>query len=323
MNLKNLQKLFFGLYSVLCFLSSVFIFTGCATTEEVGKVNYGLNELKSEVLDIKESSQAQAQQQKLEALEKEVGSLQAAQELSAKNVSDLTIQLQSITSEFRVLTGRFEESRYQSEKVSAEMISERARLTSKIRELETVISELNKKLEEKVAPPPAAKKEEEKKPEEVKPAGEAKKTDPGEKKEEAKPEDKKDAQKPDVKDIYMAAYQEYKDGRTVAARDKFTALLKDHPEGEYSDNARFWIAESYYKDGNYEDAILAYEELLKKNPKTNKAPGALLKQGLAFYALKDDKTGKIILEKLIEKFPDTEQAQAAKKKLGKGAPKKK
>ncbi|MBI4847574.1 MAG: tol-pal system protein YbgF [Nitrospirae bacterium] len=315
MNSIKSKNIFFNPCSLLLALCSMLIFTGCATTEDVGKVSYGLNELKSEVLDIKESSQTQAQQQKLDALEKEVQALQAAQDLSAKNVSDLTVQIQSITSEFRVLTGRFEESRYQSEKVSAEMISEREKLSSKIRELQTVISELNKKLEEKETPPPAAKKEEEKKPEEVKPADESQKA--------AKPEDKKDAQKADVKDVYMAAYQEYKDGRTVAAREKFAALLKDYPEGEYSDNARFWIAESYYKDGNYEDAILAYEELLKKNPKTTKAPGALLKQGLAFYALKDDKTGKIILEKLIEKFPDSEQAQAAKKKLGKGASKKK
>ncbi len=78
----------------------------------------------------------------------------------------------------------------------------------------------------------------------------------------------------------------------------------DYSKNEYSDNARFWIAESYYKDGNYEDAILAYEELFKKNPGSDKESGAMLKQGLAFYALKDRKTGKIILEKLMDKYPD-------------------
>jgi len=93
-----------------------------------------------------------------------------------------------------------------------------------------------------------------------------------------------------------------------------------YPENEYSDNARFWVAESYYAEGGYEDAILAYEELFKKNPESDKVPGAMLKQGLAFYALKDNNTGKIVLEKLIEKYPDSEQAKLARKKINKPVP---
>ena len=85
-------------------------------------------------------------------------------------------------------------------------------------------------------------------------------------------------------------------------------MLNNYPDSEYSDNARFWIAESYY-EGNYEDAILAYEELFKKNPQSDKIAGAMLKQGSAFYELNDKKTGNIVLEKLIEKFPDSEQAK--------------
>jgi tol-pal system protein YbgF len=117
----------------------------------------------------------------------------------------------------------------------------------------------------------------------------------------------KNTQKTKIKDIYLDAYQALKEGRTGEARGKFKSLLNDYSENEYSDNARFWIGESYYKDGSYEDAILAYEELFKKNADSDKVPGAMLKQGLAFYALKEKKTGQLILEKLIEKFPDSEQ----------------
>ena len=115
----------------------------------------------------------------------------------------------------------------------------------------------------------------------------------------------------------MAAYQTYKEGKTEESRNQFMAVLEQYPENEYSDNARFWIAESYYKEGSYEDAILAYHELQKKNPGSDKVPGAMLKQGLAFFALKDKKNGTLFLEKLIDKYPDSEQARLAKKKLRK------
>ena len=84
---------------------------------------------------------------------------------------------------------------------------------------------------------------------------------------------------------------------------------------ELSDNAQFWIAESYYKEGNYEDAILSYENLIKKFPKSDKVPGAMLKQAFAFRALGDLNTTRVILSTLKERFPDSKEAEIATKKL--------
>lgn len=335
-NSKNISSY---LCSALCVLCSLILFTGCASTEDVGRVSYNLNEVKSEIKDIKERVSSAAQKERLDLLEEKIQALQAAQESTNKNVSDLMLQIQTLASEFRILTGRFEESRYYSEKTSTEITSEKEKLSSKLKELELALNDLNKKLAEKEAAailkeevkPVEEKKpaeevtpaEEKKTAEEAKPGEEVKKPQEAEKKGTEKADVKKEPPKPDVKDIYMAAYQAYKEGKTAAAREKFTTVLKDYPENEYSANARFWIGESYYKDGSYEDAILSYEEVIKKNPKSDKIPGALLKQGLSFYALKDEKTGRIILEKLLDQFPKSEQAQLAKKKLGKTQPKKK
>jgi tol-pal system protein YbgF len=290
------------------------MFAGCATTEDVNRTQYDINMLNTEVKDIKEKLSSPLQKEKLD---KNLQEIQNTQESTAKTVSDLLIQFQSLTTEFRVLTGRFEESRYHNEKNFSEMKAEKEKLAAQLKDMELAIDDLKKKvaLTEKISSPP--QKEEAKAVEEKKDVSEP------EKKETEKTEGKKEVQKGDVKDVYMAGYQAFKEGKTAEAREKFIALLKDYPDSEYSDNARYWTAESYYKDKQYEDAILAYEELLKKNPKSDKAPGALWKQGLSFYALKDDKTGRIILEKLIEQFPKTEQARLAKKKLGNSIPPKK
>jgi tol-pal system protein YbgF len=312
MNFRSLKHIFSTLSSLLLVLCVAFTLSGCATPEDVGRVQWDINELKSEIKDMKTKSPTPVERQNLD---KKLLEIQNTQESTAKSVSDLLIQFQSLTNEFRVLTGRFEEARFQTDKSSAELKEEKERTSEKIKELGLAIDELKKKISQMETPQPSAK-------EELKPAegtearaGEGAKKPEG--KEAEKAESKKEPPKPEVKDVYMDAYQAYKNGRTVEAREKFATLLKDYPTSEYADNSRFWIAESYYKDGNYEDAILSYEEMLKKNPKSDKVPGALLKQGLAFFELKDEKTGKIILEKLIQAYPDSEQAKVAKKKLGK------
>jgi tol-pal system protein YbgF len=330
MNLINFKNIFFFFSSVFCLLCSALIFTGCATTEDVNRTQYDTNLLKTEVRDIKDKLSSPLQKEKLDALDKRLQELQGTQESTSKTVSDLMIQFQSLASEFRILTGRFEESRYYTEKNSAGMKEEKERLTAQLKDLELSIDDLKKRIMLTEKAPSASIKEETKEAgekgavEESKAAEEGKSVTGTEKVQETeKKTEENKAPKQDVKDVYLAGYQAFKDGKTAEARVKLTSVIKDYPDNEYSDNARFWIAESYYKEGNYEDAILTYEELLKKNPESDKVPGAMLKQGLSFYALKDERTGRIILEKLIEQFPNSEQAHSAKKKIGKAAPSKK
>lgn len=326
----NYKTSLFTLSFVYCFFCSVLIFTGCATTEDVNRAQYDTNVLKSEVRDIKAQLSSSPRKEKLGEFDKRLQELQNAQESTSKTVSDLMIQFQSLSSEFRVLTGRFEESRYYAEKNTTGMKEEEEKLTARLKDLEQSIDDLKKRVMPAEKAQPDSGKEETKAADETgtaeksKAAENEKSVSGTEKVQQAeKKTDEKNASKEDVKDVYLEGYQAFKDGKTAEARTKLTSVLKDYPVNEYSDNARFWIAESYYKDGNYEDAILTYEELLKKNPKSDKVPGAMLKQGLSFYALKDERTGRIILEKLIEQFPDSEQAKVAKKKIGKSSPSKK
>ncbi len=331
-NFKNISRF---LYPVFCILISVLIFTGCATTTDVNKTQYDINLLNTEIREIKEKLSSQSQKEKFEALDRQQQEFQTTQEATARSVSDLLIQFQSLTAEFHVLTGRFEELRYNADKNSSEIKEERERFAGKLKGMELAIDDLNRKISSVEQTVLSVRKEEtkavegDKKAEEMKTAG-ADPSDAGamkpqapEKKEPEKTEAQKEVANLNVKDLYLTGYQAFKEGKNTEARAKLLSLLKDYPENEYSDNARFWIAESYYKDENFEDAILAYEELLKKNPRSDKAAGAMWKQGLSFYALKDEKTGKLIFEKLIEQFPNSEQAQLAKKKIAKKPPSKK
>jgi len=123
----------------------------------------------------------------------------------------------------------------------------------------------------------------------------------------------------DPEEPYAVAYNIYKEKRYAESRDAFKKFLQRFPQTEYSDNAQFWIGESYYREENYEQAILAYEEAIKKYPQGNKIPDALLKQAHCFRALGDKTSSKIIFQRVIEQYPESPQAEIARRELKKAS----
>lgn len=120
---------------------------------------------------------------------------------------------------------------------------------------------------------------------------------------------------PDPEELYNDAYTRLNQKDYQAARKEFKEFLKLFPQTEYSDNAQFWIGESYYREKRYEEAILEFEEVIKKFPQGNKLPDALLKQAFSFVAINDNNSAKLLLQKIIDQYPTSAQAEIAKVKL--------
>jgi len=118
-----------------------------------------------------------------------------------------------------------------------------------------------------------------------------------------------------IGDLYKDAYETFQKGNLEAARRKFEAFLKQYPNTELSDNAQFWVGETYYLKKDFEKAILEYEKAISKYPEGDKIPAALFKQALAFLELGDKTNARILLKRVIERYPHSEQAEMAKKRL--------
>lgn len=220
----------------------------------------------------------------------------------------LLSKVNATSSGLQELRGRVDENRYFTEKSLKEFTSEKDLLKAQITGLEAQVRALKDKLA--YLDLPTGQKEPEREPSGLT-SGTA---GPG-KTDASSPESKAEA-KPDSKaKAYDAAYQQFKDKKYKESRQRFEAFIKEYPKTDLTDNAQFWIAESYYAEKDYESAILTYETLLKKYPDSDKASSGLLKQGYAFTEIGDVKTGKIILNKLVEKYPNTKDAEAAKKKI--------
>jgi tol-pal system protein YbgF len=116
-------------------------------------------------------------------------------------------------------------------------------------------------------------------------------------------------------EIYKDAYETYLKGDTEGARRKFEAFLKQYPNTDLSDNAQFWIGETYFGKKDYERAVLEYEKVMVKYPEGDKVPSALFKQALAFLELGDKTNARNLLRRVIERYPQSDQADLARKRL--------
>jgi tol-pal system protein YbgF len=121
--------------------------------------------------------------------------------------------------------------------------------------------------------------------------------------------------KPDLKESYLEAFNDYKSRKYDGARRKFQAFLKQFPHASLASGAQFWIGECYYMEGNFEKAILEYDKVPLNYPKGEMVPHSLLKQGLSFLKIGDKTGARILLEKLSSDYPDTDQANIAKSTL--------
>lgn len=276
-----------------CLLFLVVLY-GCVTTADFETLKNDANqtrketfELRKDVNDLKEKTSGVIKEDAFYAFRESQGEIYS-------RTLEISKDLQS-------LTGKFEENKYSTEKALKDSASEMNLLKAQITQLEDQIKEIKNRLSALESQP-----------------GETKKRVEELKKDSSQPQASQQPKPTVPKDkasLYESAYDAFKDKKYKEARENFEAFIKEFPQDELTDNAQFWIAETYYGEKDFEGAILAYEAVLKKYPKSEKASASLLKQGFSFIEIGDKKTGKTILEKLLELYPESREAELAKKKI--------
>jgi len=269
--------------TLLFCLVSILIISGCATDE--------MTRLKNDLLSLERKHYENA-----ERIKEIEGSLSSI----GKNQAELGVKVDALQSDLQILTGRFEEGRYQTEKSLRDVTSIKEDYRLQIKELEDRLNSLKDRLntiELSLTNLQSALPQQTKTPPEPKGL-------------EKTPEE-----------LYREAFDTFRHGDISTAREMFKKFLRDYPKERYSDDAQFFLAETYFVEKDYENAILSYEDLIKKFPKSDKIPKAMLKQGYSFYELGDKSSGRLLMERVIEKFPKSEEASLAKKRLKEEAPK--
>ena len=114
---------------------------------------------------------------------------------------------------------------------------------------------------------------------------------------------------------YDSAFAHLRAGRFLESARAFEDFIQAYPENELTDNAYYWLGESYYVKRQYPQALAAFQSLTAKFPDSSKASDSWLKIGYSYYEMDDLAKAETNLQKVVDSYPNTSIARLAKNRL--------
>lgn len=116
-------------------------------------------------------------------------------------------------------------------------------------------------------------------------------------------------------DEYDIAFAHLRAGRFDVSARAFEDFIQSYPNNELTDNAYYWLGESYYVKRQYPQALSAFQSLTSRFSNSDKAPDSWLKIGYSYYEMGDLVKADENLQFVIDSYPNTSIARLAKNRL--------
>jgi tol-pal system protein YbgF len=120
---------------------------------------------------------------------------------------------------------------------------------------------------------------------------------------------------PDERTAYRQAFKLLSENKYSHAIRAFKSFLQRFPNGGYTDNAQYWLGESYFASRKFKAAITEFNKVVTNFPNSPKVAGAKVKMGFCYYELKQYRTARKVFEEVIKSYPRHSSARLAKSKL--------
>lgn len=117
------------------------------------------------------------------------------------------------------------------------------------------------------------------------------------------------------KEAYRTAFDLLKQRRYDEAIRAFEDLLVRYPNGEFADNARYWLGETNYVKRDYAAALTQFQRVLANYPVSPKVSSSMLKIGYIHYDQSEWQRARTTLQDVAKKFPGTTEARLAQSRL--------
>jgi len=114
---------------------------------------------------------------------------------------------------------------------------------------------------------------------------------------------------------YEKALAILREGRYADAATAFNLFLASYPGSGYTDNAYYWLGETYYVTRDFDRALTTFSKLVQGYPQSSKLPGARLKIGYIYYEKQDWAAARQELNALVTGYPGTTEARLADDRL--------
>lgn len=119
----------------------------------------------------------------------------------------------------------------------------------------------------------------------------------------------------DEQAAYQAAFDDLMAGDYTTAMRKLERFIEDYPEGSFTANAWYWLAEAKYASGEFEAALEDFERLREDFPDSDKSGDALLKIGYSHYELENFEAAREALEAVRADYGGTTLDRLARERL--------
>jgi tol-pal system protein YbgF len=114
---------------------------------------------------------------------------------------------------------------------------------------------------------------------------------------------------------YEKALAILREGRYVEAATAFNRFLEKYPGSAFSDNAYYWLGETYYVTRDFDRALASFNQLVEAYPMSPKLPGARLKIGYIYYEKQNWAAARQELSALVTGYPGSTEARLADDRL--------
>jgi tol-pal system protein YbgF len=121
------------------------------------------------------------------------------------------------------------------------------------------------------------------------------------------------AETPEV--LYGRAFDALKASRYPEAIVGMSTFIERHPVHPLSDNAHYWLGQTYFVTRDYAKAVDAFAAVGADSPDSAKAPDALLKKGLCEVELGRTDAARASFEQVLKRYPQNDAVRLAREQL--------
>jgi tol-pal system protein YbgF len=115
--------------------------------------------------------------------------------------------------------------------------------------------------------------------------------------------------------LFAAAYGDYSRGNYDLALSEFRQYVETYPTSEMADNAQYWIGEVYFSKRQFNEAISEFDRVITLFARGDKVPAARFKKGLALVELGQTEAARAEFQAIIKLFPRSNEATLARQQL--------
>lgn len=114
---------------------------------------------------------------------------------------------------------------------------------------------------------------------------------------------------------YQLGYAKLQQKSYQEAKQIFTSLVKNYPNGQYTPNAYYWLGEIGLVENDTLQAMANFAVVVQKFGAHAKASDALLKLGFIDYQSKNWSRARLYFERVMRDYPNSASSRLAQNKL--------